>query len=567
MAREAIAKKFDMNIAEYSKYWDIAPLMIASLTGYIVTGSNSPVAGVQPYHSVHPNSLVMILRFSCSTDENAQNVAKMISSGEYEIEIAFYFDGFKHTSTSFVSITAEQLKSISSKTTADGGNTDAKYIHRNQASKFVGQYITNVKKMIYSENSDVDTQSLAKGLEDQFISLLQQGMESAQRVVIDAGHFNETWSSADLRPDRITSELSKVFTKNASDTEQHTASDKYLSVDKEYLKELSSSSSKEGGAGVSFLGISVGANGGSSSSSKNSFYDKLAQTDHQKYSKDDVVKLLNEQQVDFNWDGEKFVPKSFEVYKMSDLTDSLQVALVAKQITIDKNQSAIIRHISTMNTPTTIEDLRPISIFLTGEIKLYSGRTHPPTPWLFCDGSAVSRVVYQRLFATIGTEYGSGDGITTFNIPDFQGRVPVGVDSLGLRTTVAGGLGLTGGNETHTIAVNQLPSHSHDIGSISMSLSGNHYHSINDPGHNHGGITGSSGFLNGNGRWNAGKDGWRIGEGTHSHSIPTGYTGISMNNAGSHSHTLSGETGSVGDGEKFSLMQPYQTVNYIIYTD
>ena len=180
LAREAIAKKFDMTTAEYSKYWDIAPLMIDSFTAYVVTGSNSPVAGVQPYHSVHPNSLVMILRFPCSTDDNAQNVAKMISSGEYEIEIAFYFDGFKHTSTSLVSITAEQLKSVSSKTTADGGNTDAKYIHRNQASKFVGQYVTNVKKMIYSESSDVDTQSLVKGLEDQFIGLLQQGKKLMQ---------------------------------------------------------------------------------------------------------------------------------------------------------------------------------------------------------------------------------------------------------------------------------------------------------------------------------------------------------------------------------------------------
>jgi microcystin-dependent protein len=273
---------------------------------------------------------------------------------------------------------------------------------------------------------------------------------------------------------RITSELSKVFTKNVSDTEQHTASDKYLSIDKEYLKELSSSSSKQGGADVSFLGISVSGNGGSSSSSKNSFYDKLAQMDHQKYSKDDVVKLLNEEQVDFSWDGEKLIPKSFQVYKISDLTDSLQVALVAKQINVDKNQGAIIRHISTMNSPTTIGDSRAVSIFLTSEIKLYSGRTHPPDPWLFCNGSAVSRVVYQRLFATIGTTYGSGDGIASFNIPDFRGRVPVGVDPLGLHTTMARDLGLTGGYETHTITANQLPSHSHSLGSISMSSSGGH---------------------------------------------------------------------------------------------
>jgi hypothetical protein len=175
MARDAVSKKYDMKIAEYSKYWDIVPLMIDSLTAYVVTGSNSPVVGVKPYRSIHPNSLVMIFRFSCSTDDNAQTVAKMIGSGEYEIEVAFYFAGFKHTSSSSVSITAEQLKSVSSKTTADGGNTNAKYIHRNQASKFIGEYVTNVKKMIYSDSSNANTQSLATGLEDQFISLFQQG--------------------------------------------------------------------------------------------------------------------------------------------------------------------------------------------------------------------------------------------------------------------------------------------------------------------------------------------------------------------------------------------------------
>ncbi|CAF3213615.1 unnamed protein product [Rotaria sp. Silwood2] len=427
IACKAISKKFDIKIAEYSKYWDIAPLMIDSLTAYMVTGSNSPVAGVQPYHSVHPNSLVMIFRLPCSTEDNVRQVAQMINSGEYEIEIAFYFDGFKHTPTSLLSITAEQLNSVSSKTTVDGG------------------------------------------------------MENARRTTIDASLLNETWSSADFQPDRITSEHSQVFTKNVSDTEQHTASDKYLSIDKEYLKEILKSNSKEGGAIVSFLGISVDGNGGSSSSSK---------------SKDGVVKLLNEQQVDFSWKGEKLVPKSFQVYKMTDLTDSLQVALVAKQITIDKDQSAIIRHVSTMNSPTATENSQFVNVFLTREIKLYSGRTHPLSPWLFYNGSAASRIFYQRLFAIIGVTCGSGNGSTTFNIPDFQGRVPV--DSLGLRTMKAYDLGLTGGNETHAITANQLPSHSHSPGSVSMSSSGSHSHSINDPGHNHGGYTGESGFLNGN---------------------------------------------------------------------
>ncbi|CAF1690467.1 unnamed protein product, partial [Adineta ricciae] len=128
---------------------------------------------------------------------------------------------------------------------------------------------------------------------------------------------------------------------------------------------------------------------------------------------------------------------------------------------------------------------------------------HPPAPWLICNGSAVSRIVYQRLFATIGSTYGSGDGITTFNLPDLRGRVPVGLDASGVRTTVAGSLGNSGGNATHRITAAQLPSHSHNVGSISMSSTGGHYHTINDPGHNHGGSTGASGFLNGNGRWHA----------------------------------------------------------------
>ncbi|CAF3891642.1 unnamed protein product [Rotaria sp. Silwood1] len=175
MAREAIRKKYDMKTAEYAKYWDIAPLMIDSLTAYIVQGSKSPIAGVEPFHIVHPNSLIMIFRFKCSTEENARQIAEMIESGEYEIEIAFYFAGFRQTSTSFVSITGDQLKAAASKTTADGENPNAQYIHRDQASKFIGKYTMNIKKLVYSESPEANTQALSDGLEAQFLSLLQQG--------------------------------------------------------------------------------------------------------------------------------------------------------------------------------------------------------------------------------------------------------------------------------------------------------------------------------------------------------------------------------------------------------
>jgi hypothetical protein len=80
------------------------------------------------------------------------------------------------------------------------------------------------------------------------------------------------------------------------------------------------------------------------------------------------------------------------------------------------------------------------------------GGTSAPTGWLLCDGSAVSRTTYAALFSTIGTAYGSGNGTTTFNLPDFRGRFLRGVDGTAnndpdkaTRTTMNAG-GNTGNN-------------------------------------------------------------------------------------------------------------------------
>lgn len=61
-------------------------------------------------------------------------------------------------------------------------------------------------------------------------------------------------------------------------------------------------------------------------------------------------------------------------------------------------------------------------IGLVGEIKTYAG-VNAPLGWLLCDGSAILRTLYPTLFGIIGTMYGSGDGSTTFNLPDMRGRV------------------------------------------------------------------------------------------------------------------------------------------------
>lgn len=63
----------------------------------------------------------------------------------------------------------------------------------------------------------------------------------------------------------------------------------------------------------------------------------------------------------------------------------------------------------------------------TGSVSGYAGNT-PPAGWFLCDGSTVSRTTYSQLFGAIGTAHGSGDGSTTFHLPDYRGRFLRGRD-------------------------------------------------------------------------------------------------------------------------------------------
>lgn len=89
-----------------------------------------------------------------------------------------------------------------------------------------------------------------------------------------------------------------------------------------------------------------------------------------------------------------------------------------------------------------------------------------PSGYLLCDGAAVSRTEFANLFATLGTGWGEGDGSTTFNVPDYRGRVPRGVDAgagvdpdAGARTVSNAG-GNTG-DEVGTIQGDDFKSHAH----------------------------------------------------------------------------------------------------------
>lgn len=96
-------------------------------------------------------------------------------------------------------------------------------------------------------------------------------------------------------------------------------------------------------------------------------------------------------------------------------------------------------------------------------------------PWLVCDGSSYSAASYTALFQVIGQNFG-GAG-SSFNVPDLQGRYRIPLDNTGARITAAGAgfagntLGTSGGAQNQTMAVGQLPAHTH---------------AVTDPGHTHG---------------------------------------------------------------------------------
>lgn len=114
----------------------------------------------------------------------------------------------------------------------------------------------------------------------------------------------------------------------------------------------------------------------------------------------------------------------------------------------------------------------------TGVVLPFAGST-APAGWVFCFGQAVSRTTFADLFAALGTAYGTGDGSTTFNLPDLRGRIPGGKDNMGgsaaNRLTTGGSgvnganLGAVGGAETHTLTNAQLPSQAIGTGGSTIS--------------------------------------------------------------------------------------------------
>ena len=161
-----------------------------------------------------------------------------------------------------------------------------------------------------------------------------------------------------------------------------------------------------------------------------------------------------------------------------------------------------------------------------GTISAYGSIT-PPDGWLICDGSAVSRTTYSKLFAVIGTYYGAGNGSTTFNLPNLKGSIPVGYDS---SQTEFNAIGKSGGEKTHKLTTAEMPTHSHD---------GLHW----------GGANGTPFVYTGNSGSNSVFD--LADPGVNTRSI----------NYSNTNHLVTANSGSSGNHNN---LQPYQVANYII---
>lgn len=161
-----------------------------------------------------------------------------------------------------------------------------------------------------------------------------------------------------------------------------------------------------------------------------------------------------------------------------------------------------------------------------------------PDGWLLCDGSAVSRTTYAGLFAAISTLYGSGDGSTTFNLPNLQGKMVLGIGG-------AHDLGDTGGSETVTLTIPQMPYHTHSS-TISIDEAGVHTHNMqlpnssrDDPGNRNAGTSSNKASI---------------------------YSSEYVSSSGNHTHSATCNITSTGSSQPHSNMPPYLVLIYCIKT-
>ena len=190
--------------------------------------------------------------------------------------------------------------------------------------------------------------------------------------------------------------------------------------------------------------------------------------------------------------------------------------------TVDGQHGSYYRNAGNLNAG-TIPDARldDSSLFVTGMILMYTGST-APSGWAICNGQN-------------GT-------------PDLRDRFIVGAGS-------AYSVNNTGGSNSVTLTVSQIPSHNHDKGTLSTN-NDTHNHGVNDPGHTH-----TMNFNQGNIISSGGAFGLKD-SGT-ANRINSNNTGISINND-AHNHSITGNTGSKGGSNSHENRPPYYALMFIM---
>lgn len=203
------------------------------------------------------------------------------------------------------------------------------------------------------------------------------------------------------------------------------------------------------------------------------------------------------------------------------------------------SNARIVQYQRAANPPPTI----PIGVSFD-----YWGSTAPAF-YLFVYGQNVSRTTYAALFAVLSTSYGSGDGATTFGLPDLRGRAILGKDDMGgssanRLTNQTGGidgdtLGATGGTETHALTAAQGPAHTH---TGTTDSDGAHTHTTTL---RHTAGAGGSSFNS-----------------YHTDAINGSNAPITSSD-GAHTHTFT--TASAGSGDAHNNVQPSIVANKILF--
>ena len=198
---------------------------------------------------------------------------------------------------------------------------------------------------------------------------------------------------------------------------------------------------------------------------------------------------------------------------------------------------------------------------LIGSIYMFGGTT-APEGFLLCDGSPVSRTTYSDLFDVIGTDYGAGDESTTFNLPDLRGRVVIGVSSGYSRAS-------TGGEETHILTSSEIPTHGHTIPSHGhtstiKATTPKLTHSITQPAYTYSQASGKN--ASGGGTGGTCSTGTTSTNATRSANLAvSNHSATACTKSGSVTDCAAFNSNSTGTGVAHENMQPYVTLNFIIY--